>query len=429
MSSHAPCRRLRVFACALAVTSFSLLGSWCPPIVHVTECDSSRGVCPRPEVGVVVDEGVIEKRVWAEAPVVGAPGLVFTPIPNLCSADLDAATAGEELLLYGPDGYAVYSIDPSAPGSLAAVEYSEFDLYGSWTGFVDVDRDGTAEYLNWAIAADDAKRRTLTLTRLNGDVVWQRTFEGGWKPGDIDGDGVLDFAISTASGVTVFRADGTDIATVGDGPYPYVLLGNLDGELPLEVAVSTGDSVTTWALEGTKLGSFDYEPEPFGTYALIARQSESDPLDRIRLECDLYDPSGNIVGHVSPDRGYCGWEDVAYVDDFYLSPCAYQEQTRTNVRLVRFDQETESFTVTVSYSYRSMWSTGGVGPTFEVTRAIIQIHDSGERLVYHEVLDSASGPGSIAVIPSDIEGQELLLVADDTRILAYELRSGTDGGE
>ena len=207
------------------VVSYGILGC------GVLECDPDLGVCPRPDVGVIVDDGHIEKSVWTEAPFVGPPETQgsYSIRPNLCVADLDRVQ-GDEVIFKGRDGFALFVGEASSPHELTRVRMKDLFTPSRPVLFVDVDRDGDAEYLRPPAYLGYNTPRLLRLTNHDGDGRWQRAVDiltsdlrdildeqffirGDWAAADIDSDGILEFAVTTANGVDIFRADGTPVAT------------------------------------------------------------------------------------------------------------------------------------------------------------------------------------------------------------------------
>ncbi len=426
-------RSYRTYAAIVAATTLLLPSASCIiPFVFV-DCDEDYGVCPPPEVGVVVDSGRIEKRVWAERESVGAPGeqVPFEFRPNVCSAELDASN-GLEVLLNGQHGVAILANEPAEPTLLATVADPDPTDFLRPLRFVDVDGDGNVEYLRQSATTATGESRYLVLTHHDGTRRWERAIdmhtvllrysEGDWAAADIDGDGTLEFAVTTADGVQLFDADGNDLSVIGDEFYAHIAFGNVTGDDELELITFRQRTTRTWSLDGTLLASFTRGEDESWWYGDIARVTPDDALDRLRLGCGLYDAEGNRVAIVAPgDRNRCDGSDVSSMAEFEVEPCPMQEETHSVERMVRFDASAEPYRIEASYSYRSTLRFAGFG-TSTATRCILKIFDGAGALVYHEVINSASAPGSLVVIPSDVEGAELLLVGDDTRILAYQLR-------
>ena len=90
---------------------------------------------------------------------------------------------------------------------------------------------------------------------------------------------------------------------------------------------------------------------------------------------------------------------------------------------MRFSKNREPFRVELSHSVEITLPFVAGLASFKVLRAILEIYDEAGSLVYREVSDAGNAPGSASVIPSDVEGEELLLLADNTRILAYRLNA------
>jgi len=179
--------------------------------------------------------------------------------------------------------------------------------------------------------------------------------------------------------------------------------------------------VETWRLDGTRLGSF----VSLADYWRLAvhRLPGDESRDYVRIDCTIFDLDGTEVGQIDGDEyGNCRHAGVDYGEAFEtLGTCASEGKAET--LHVRFAADREPFRVEPTYSIDSIGTTVVCGFSLDThaTRTILRVFDPDDILVYHEVIESASPPGSITVIPSDVEGEEILLVADDTRILAYRL--------
>lgn len=427
----------------LGLAGFMLANSGCFLINHDVECDEELGVCPSPSPGVLVDDGRIEERVWARGgdrvqPIMWG-GADFQT--TLCTGDLDRA-AGEEVILKGADGFMVFSSATSDSIVLADVPADRMLYDGRTTLFIDVDADGDAEYLRFPEFDAGFDRRFITLIDHDGTVRWRRSGDiksgnfidawnetdleyGDWAAADIDGDGTIEFALTARNGVEITDSHGAHVAMIGNEFYDTIRFADTNGDGEFELITVAGDTIKTWTLNGTRVASFRNPAASW--YTGVVRTDDEDPIDRIRVHCTLYDRNGNEVGTLEPGKwGSCRWDDYDPLNAINLDSCAPVQDTRSVERSVRFEHDRPLYRVELSYSYRSE-SVLVLGRAWIPTHCVIRIFDADGTLVYHEVLESASAPGSITVIPSDVEGEEILLVADDARILSYRFTESPEG--
>lgn len=403
--------------CALTIPILAAVGC----IGGYNECDPDSGVCPPPQPGVRFDELGFDKSVWFESARVGAPEELK---PTICRVDLDAHP-GEEVVLRGASGMAVLAVEGGEAvmrGVIAPIN-SEIDI----VDFLDVDLDGNFEYF-----AEDHFEELFVMFDHVGEVIWNSPGSierlRGVAFADVDGDGTLEFAARTYVGVEVFDAQGGMIHQLPGERFSAIEFGDFDGDGILElVTVSTSELVETWRLDGSRIASFRLGGEDW--YPITDRLPDDDTRDYLRSNCTFLEIDGTVVGKMEPnEHGYCGAGRVDYVEPFRTIGSCAATRGEATVLDVRFQADRPPFRVQPSYSINeegfAFLLAGFI--RHHARRTILRIYDPDNRLVYHEVIASASGPESMAVIPSDLEGEEILLVADNQQILAY--RFGVDGG-
>lgn len=396
---------------------------------EVIPCDAEVGVCPRPKVGVVVNDAGVVKSIWLDEPNVTVSGLGLQK--TICRGDLDVAP-GEEVLFLGDTEFVVVPEDPTFPRILSRVSTG---LYA--TRLIDVEGDGNIEYL------DQYYGEAIRLRNHTGDVQWEVTSDSENAPPflsftsywlDVVGDTSLEILINTQHGVELRSANGTVLATMGVEPYETVFLAQLDEDADLELVARTAwnpsvlGRIDTFDLDGTLLGSIaspDSDADWQFAWFYVAADPNVAGLERIVVDCKLYDPAGNEVGVLERDeydlchtgREILGMDQVDTSCDLVLemNPEPFNVQLSAGSAAHRID---------FSYSFeRYEWNDFLVssGTRYNPKRTILKIFDPNGALVYHEVLGSKSGPGSFTVIPSQVEGAEVLLVADDSTVFAYTL--------
>ncbi|MEE9270910.1 MAG: hypothetical protein V3V49_11695 [Candidatus Krumholzibacteria bacterium] len=390
----------------------------------------------------MLNEIDLAKSLWIEDSRVEPSGAGTA----ICRGDLDQ-TPGDEIVFRGTDGFLVLSPGPTAP-----VVYSAIEARG--VRFVDVEGDGDAEYLerSWS--------EGIRLWDHTGVLLWEvrpdrNQVPAFWTSGvlwaDVNDDGKLEFLVGTHQGVELLTGSGDRLSIIGDLPYRKLTLGQLDDDDDLELVTLDYDlrseapnrehRLTTWDLDGTKLGSFQApnreSRRAFEFYSLFS-DPEQPGLDRIKLDCALYAPDGTEVGSLLPsDTGYCFGDRADFGREVMFEGCPTDREFEVEPIDVQFRSNAEPFRVEFAYSFElvywsELWSflsgpppsgSGAIytgrGTYHNTTRVILKIHDGSGALVYHEVLASGSNPGSFTVIPSDVEGEEILLLVDDSSILAY----------
>ncbi len=387
------------------------------------ECDELLGPCPPPEPGVLLNDANISHSVWFEDVRIGAPDK-FELTRSLCQADLDKRP-GDELAFRGDDGLTVLAAEAGSPSTIAFIPVGV-----KWhMAFLDVDGDGDSEFLSdW----NEPPPYELTLWDHAGNLQWSQanTGPGDWEHADVDGDGIEEFAFAPFQGVNIVKADGTTIANLVAGEVRTIEFGDVDGDGGLEIVAHViDDSLFIWETDGTEINSFvpSEQSDPSGFSRLRMVRLPNSDRDHILFDCVAYDIDGSVVTRLDTDESwpvYCPVEEVEYgrpaieSDSCARKHFAILEEPIEHEFEVVFVAGQPSFRVHLSYS---IIAKPGFVYLYEATRTILRIFNPEGTLVYHEVLESASTPGSAAVIPSDVENQEILLLADDSRILAYQL--------
>jgi hypothetical protein len=416
-----------------------LAGALLPGCYHRTfPCDAEVGVCPRPEPGILVERREISKSLWYEDDrlVVEEEGFLLT----VCRGDLDTR-AGEEIIFRGDEGFVVLSSAPTDPAI-----YGFMDIVPIKVRYVDVESDGDVEYLEYE------RFERVRLLDHSGGTVWEVRPDYDrvppfWTPPvlwlDTDEDGLLEFFVGTEEGVQHLTADGTLVGTIGDAPYWRIRLGQLDDDEDLELVAAhvhvpspppgKHDSLSTWDLDGAPIASFDVtdsdEPRLIGYFALVPA-GERGQSDRIWIGDALYDPQGVRVGTIEEWDWNSSPLPIAGTEQAY-DACPAHIGTSAEPVSVRFVRDEDPFVVEFAHSFeRVEWGDFvQAGGYYNVTRAVLKIYDPSGELVYHEVMATKTGPGSFTVIPSDIEGEEIFLVADGPRVYAFRSTDGLpDGG-
>ena len=413
--------QLRMFAVAGIATLVGLLGGCFFLGGDFVECDPDRGVCPPPEPGLVFDESGLTKSLWFQEAGVGVPMRLE---PTICRADLDVSP-GTEIVFRGWDGFAVLAVDAGQAESRAIVTPEGF----SRVQFHDVEKDGNFEYLTFSSFPEQRvffDHQGKPLWRAPDDI----DLRGFAFPevADIDLDGTLEFGARTADGIDVFDAAGTVLYHIPGKSFSSLSFGEFDGEGMLEVVTqSIGGLVETWRLDATRLGSFESPAAYWGK--VVDRLPGDETRDYIRIKCTLFDIDGTQVGRFGGDSGIpCDFVGFDYAEPFTTVGSCDTADAEAETLHVRFAADREPFRVEPSYSINLIIVVAGFGgfSAHEATRTILRIYDPDDKLVYHEVIETESGPGSITVIPSEVDGEEILLVAEDTRILAYRIRHDSE---
>ncbi|MCH8252698.1 MAG: VCBS repeat-containing protein [Planctomycetes bacterium] len=421
--------RIRVFTCS----GCWVLGGVCG-LILVTNlgcdpgyipCRADLGVCPRPEVGVLLDEIGIVKEVWFEDKRIGPP---YDANVTLFSADVDEAP-GDEVVFRGNDGILlIHTIDES-PFVLAWVPIAD-----PWkkVSFIDIEQDGNTEFIVQDSTDDGGLR--IALWSHSGERLWTRAANidglyGDVAMGDIDADGTIDFAITTKIGVEIVSAEGVVLTTLGNEPYNSVALGDLDGDGDLEIvagrSVGNGEyKIEAFNLDGTLHSSFVAD----GPVLTVDRLADDEQRDYIRIGCSLLDDTGAVVGTVDPlpEIG-CSYEDVDYSQPFTVAENPSPTGAGSVERLVRFSEDDEPHRAEFTFSFESQIPFLAGLVITNPTRAIVKFFDPDGALVYEEVIASKSGPGSVLVLPTGSDGREFLLIADGTKILSYRAPTTTGG--
>ncbi len=409
-----------------------------PAILSGPECDELLGPCPPPEPSVLLNNANISRSIWFEEARIGASD-DRDLIRSLCQADLDGRP-GDELVFRGHEGLTVLAAEAGLPFTIAFVPAER-----SWNVmFLDVDGDGDTEFLFQS-------QGELWLWDHDGNLLWRQSYShttgipllvtvgwGDWEHADINGDGIEEFAITAFQGVDIIAADGSVIDSLSTGSVRTIRFGDVTGDGALDIVTQTVSGVITiWEAGGDEISTLDPSETSIPASAprlRLIRLPDSD-RDQILLDCAVYDIDGSVVTRLDTDEswpGYCPVEEVEYgraaiesqscmveIFGFFDEPVEHEIP-------VQFAVKQEPFLVHLSYSIDSEPPPLAGLFSYQSTRTILRIFNAEGTLVYHEVLESVSTPGSAAVIPSDVPGEELLLLADGTRILAYFLGENSE---
>lgn len=399
------------------------------PGIQGPVCYEELGPCPPPEPGVLLNNANISRSIWFEDERIGAPD-DSDLTRSLCQADLDRRP-GEEFVFRGDEGLTVLASEAGSPSTIAFIPAEQ-----SWkVVFLDVNGDGETEFL---YDRDLDFGSELELWNHAGGLQWSRSWihrisndsflsYGDWQHADFDGDGDEEFAITPVQGVDIIEAGGSVVGSLATDSVWTIRIGDVTGDGILEIVTQTVEgTITIWANDATEINSF-VPSEHSSSRIRMIRPLDSD-RDQILLNCSVYDIDGSVVTRLEEDEGIPGYfpvEEVEYgrlpIESQSCTVSFFIDEPIEHEMAVRFAVDQEPFLVHLSYSI-DFDPPAVAGPIpYQATRTILRIFNPEGRLVYHEVLESASTPGSAAVIPSDVPGEELLLVADDARILAYFL--------
>ncbi len=325
-----------------------------------------RGICPAPEAGVVVDEGVVQKSTWLTEDRLGTPDGARR---SLCAVQVNN-TPEDEILLRGSDGALLITLDQGQPDSTTLLP----SMRGAVLNFVDADQDGEMEYV---IEGTDLFRYMDS----NADLLFE-TAGVHWTTIDLNEDGIFEFVVRSQEGIFVLSADGSVRTRIGEDLLDvFVATSPIDGSL---VFVTSEFSANA-------------QPINFAVWTL-----DGDPIPHVDGAALQAMGLLNIVG---------GPASVEF--DCHSCTDLGSESESATVALGFFRAE-------FSYSQTLTSTPTFVGPEssdISTTRTIMKVLDTSDQLVYHEVLASGSGPCSLAVI-----GEGVVLVADDEQIVEYSTR-------
>jgi hypothetical protein len=191
----------------------------------------------------------------------GAP-MTTTMTTSASDATGDDASTGDDTSTGEP---AVCGDGVAAPGELCFDELVLFDggdvTYAS--RITDVDGDGDGD-LVWMIGDQIAIRLGVGDGTFGAGINGPTLFPSNGEIGDVDGDGIADFAIVNEweNTLVIARGDGrgnfTDpVGSLATGMTPRVVrVFDLDGEAGAEVLVGSGDGVSVFKSDG------DVSPQP-----------------------------------------------------------------------------------------------------------------------------------------------------------------------
>ncbi len=396
---------------ALTLVSWSLPGGGCVPPI---ECDSSIGVCPRPEPGIRKDSPLLTKSLWFADERIGLP---YNHYPTLCAVERDGIP-GRELVIRGQNGIALLLAEEGVPAEPRLIAQTN-----PWEGqWLDTNGDKRGE-----LFVASFRDSSIRLWGNDGGLIWKHAFAGTpyemyWTWADVENDGLLEFAVgaSDTGTIEILNSGGNRLSSLPNDTWATFHWADIEGDGVLEMVTQDAvGQIGTWRIDGSKVASFRGRRD-----FAITRLPDDDSRDYILVGCDVFDENGVRVGEYPVVNRYRDCEPplISYQTPELSHDCVENRMYAPPPVSVRFDAAQPRFRVKFEYSYRVQYPFVAGFPTVTTMRAIMSIyHDNGE-LEYQEVLNSSAGPGSFLRIPSDIEGEDMLLVAENARILAYRFR-------
>lgn len=412
-----------------ALGSVVLLTGGCfrPP----AECDPRFGDCPPPAPGVYVDNLELRRSTWFES---NATGGTFGSSSNLCTAEA-RSRSGTEVVFRGPEGLIVIEHSEGRSLSSSLLRYGLYDE----VELHDFDGDGNTEF---TIDRFDFENPETAFYSSDGFLMFAipKNFID-WEVIDIGNDAGPEFVIYDDEGAetSIWAEDGEPIGVFANLRGEQVLIANLDTDVEPEIvlrgiSVIDGEGeLTVWELGGI----FVTEITAIGAAAgntFIAALNDNPTQHLIGFNCALHDLNGTVISD-DPSVWLPVENGVTRPDDGENRSCLDFIPVRrpTEIELdcpfrggsteLILDDRSASYAVQVQNSVLYTPPTIpliGSG-SYDPVRTIIRVfNDSGE-LVYHEVIATGSGPGSFAVIEGTVPGRQGLLIADENRILVYEI--------
>lgn len=427
----------------------------CGPVTY--HCLRERGECPTPDVGVAIDNGTVKREVWYANQSLGVDP--FANASLLCAVDVPRSTPGKVLLFQGPRGLVILdAIDGVASDPLVFPTFHADNV-----GFVNLDKDPQAEFdvhqdvlypdsdpgigpQVFAPGFDDYTDVPYTEGRIEpSSVVYDddgtRLLISGYLPlgwVDIDRDGIFENVDADDTTITVFRLDGSVVFRAACDRCFGALGVDFDGDDSLEVVArrfveydpnqgTQGNSsqVIVFSQDGSQVSTFSIPRAP---YLRVAHSNNGSPGEYLLVNDSAVDKNGmTICNDITSAVEACGLVTIRPQSPEMFEGCPYLPE-ESGVVTFRPRNSLGPHRIEISYSFVERVIENCTPLFFSCStdypiRSIVRIYSEEGELVYYEVLDSGSRPGSYVTASSNIEGEEVFLLADDDRILAF--RSST----
>ncbi len=371
------------------------------------------GECPLPRVGAEVNTVDITRSTWAD---IGR--LLYTEhlqgIYGVQESDPNLQT----LLVDGRAGDFVFHLEGGNIRTSVFIDYGLDPETGSPTCYIDsylidVDQDGLIDGTLAVLRRDGSS----TYEFPDGEVVCPvaQYFDtagsllfsvdscGGHTDHlnrahirDLDGDGTLEFFVSSCSEGLIVNADGTERLRIDEGPVDLAVLSDgsivlvsWEGRLSIgEIPAQETSQLPAWNLNGEPIAGIS--PDHLGLMM-------NDGCGRERRVNECEGVATLTYGH----------------HDFTAPPLSSNNAVRVEISTSRL----------YGPGFQQILPPGGMWRPLWASRTIVRLYDPDGTLIYHEVVDNPSGSiaGQVLIVPSDVPGQDTLLVVNGDEILSYRL--------
>lgn len=312
----------------------------------------------------------------------------FGNITDIVVGKIDP-TPGVEVGVVGTRGAGFLDYNSTVKSSVM------FSQIANHVDIIDVDSDGTCEFLERGAWAQDAK-----LIGHDGNIIW--TYGGmpgvdDTAAGDINGDGKDEFVVgfNGGGGVHLLDVNGKKIWREPDGNVWHVEMVDTNGDGTLEIVHSNAAGQIMVRDKDGKVISRAKPAAYFSSFSLCQWPTKHDRQYALLSEDDtiwLFDYDGKVASQFRAPK--CGTLGHAWGTPVKLS-----------------NDQLEYLAVIVDFEN---WK-----------RAILYIYDPAKNLVYQEILPESSA--AIAAISLDDSGKESLLIGGEGKVWKYQFKGSDDG--
>ncbi len=328
--------------------------------------------------GVVMNTAALSKSVLLTDPRLG-------DVTDIVEGKFDRARS-TEIGIAGTMGVAFLN------AAASPTAFTSFSGPQSRANIIDVESDGNCEFLDrgsWGGPAALLDHAGAVITEFPSSMGTNDV-----APGDINGDGKLEFAAgyNGAGGVRLFDCQGKKLWSAREGNVWRVAMADTNSDGRLEVIHSdAGGQITVRDRTGRIISQ--KRPTDYFSYFSLCRWP-----DARSPQCCLQAAEGKV---------WLFAFDGSTVAEFTAPSCrqiGYPAGTSVQLQA----GQPSHFAVVVNFT---QWR-----------RSILYVFDSSKKLVYEEVL--AEPCQSVAAIKLGKTGAESLLVGGEGRVLRYDLAQG-----
>lgn len=224
-------------------------GAGCGPLWE----EHCQGTCPPEDVGVLVDDGSVQKSIWVDGSSYGFEADFF-PFCVLTDSDGNAT----HVVVNGKHNSLVIEVHDAEPEKVHALSGNEIYV-------LDFESDGRYEYLTFEYG-DLGLDSTARLFDEGGMLIWSdKVANHRWQSADLRGDAVRELLVYGSQGLIVVRIPDGSFHRIGNQKYYRADISEVGGDVAItayasesyddEFGVEFGSTVEVFAIDGTLMAT------------------------------------------------------------------------------------------------------------------------------------------------------------------------------